>query len=475
MTRGLQARQRGPATRTDRIFRIAATGSNRRQQILRGLNGPALLGLYLLVVLLPLVLAALTGPAGRNFWRELGSGLALVGLAMLWFEFVLSGRFRTFSGKVGIDITMRVHQLAALALLGFLVLHPLAYAVPRLADDPGRVLPFLARLFTAEAYRSGVLAWLLLLVLVPMAFWRDRLPCRYEAWRASHGLLAALAAGFGLHHTLSVGSRSDHPALAGLWLALAGVALLTLLFVYVVKPLLQHRRPYLVTANRQVAPRTWELRLRPEHDAAMDFLAGQFAWLNVGHSPFSLTEHPFSISSAPADLPEVGFSIKQSGDFTGRIGEVPVGTRAWLDGPHGHFVVPADPHERLVFIAGGVGFAPVMSILRQLRATGSKLPLTLLYGNRIEAQVLYRGELEAMAAEMPLDLRLVLSEPPPGWRGLAGQLSGDLLAGCLDPERRSGWLYFVCGPPPMMRSVEHTLVGFGVPSRRIIAEHFKYD
>ena len=449
-------------------------GGNSRHA-LRGLNGPALLVITIAIALLPLVLALLAGKPARSFWRELSAGLAMVGFAMLLLEFVLSGRFRGVSGRVGIDVTMRVHQLAALGILVFLLVHPFLYAVPRLSPEPMRAVSFIQRMFTMEWYRSGVIAWALLLLLVPMGFFRDRLPFRYEIWRASHGLGALLIAGFGLHHTLAVGTHSADRLLTGFWIALTGLAVLTVLFVYLVKPLLQLRRPYRVTANRPVAERTWEVRVRPDHEESIDFLAGQFAWLNLGHSTFSLVEHPFSISSAPADRPEIAFTIKQSGDFTNRIGEIPVGARAWLDGPHGHFVLPDPPPEEIVFIAGGVGFAPVMSILRQLRAERWPGRLHLLYGNRIETQILYREELEGMAREMNFNLQLVLSEPPPGWHGRAGTLCAETLAACLDATRRASWTYFVCGPPPMMNSVERSLLDFGVPGRQIIAERFKYD
>ncbi len=443
--------------------------------MLRGLGRPALFTLYVVLALSPLLLALLAGKPGRNFWRELSAGLAMVGFAMLLLEFVLSGRFRAFSGRVGIDVTMRVHQLAALAVLLLLLVHPFLYAVPRLSPDPLRAWNLVERMFTSEWYRSGVIAWALLLLLVPMAIFRDRLPFRYEVWRASHGLGAALIAGFGLHHTLTVGTHSADRWLIAYWVSLTGVALLTLLFVYVVKPLLQCRRPYRITANRRVADRSWEVIVEPERGPAIEFLAGQFAWLNLGHSPFSLTEHPFSISSAPSERPRIGFTIKQSGDFTDGIGDIPIGTRAWLDGPHGHFVLGPGPAERLVFIAGGVGFAPVMGILRQLRAERSRVPVTLLYGNRIQTQILYRGELEELAGELDLDLKLVLSEPPAGWSGIVGELSPETLDACLDRMARLRWTYFVCGPPPMMNSVERSLLGFGVPGRQIVAERFKYD
>jgi predicted ferric reductase len=444
-------------------------------RLTRGLSGPAVLALYIALALAPVALAAIAGKPPRNVWRELSSGLAMVGYSMLLLEFVLSGRFRRISGRVGIDVTMRVHQLAALGVLSFLLVHPLIYAVPRLSPDPSRAVAFVMQMFGSDWYRSGVVAWVLLLLLVPAAVFRDRLPFRYEIWRASHGLGAVLLAGFGLHHTLAVGSHSADRRLAGFWILLTGVAVLTLLFVYLIKPLAQLRSPYRVIANRKVAERTWELVVEPVSGEAMQFLAGQFAWLNLGHAPFSLTEHPFSISSAPAARPRIAFTIKQSGDFTNRIGELEPGTRAYLDGPHGHFVLPDRPVEGLAFVAGGVGFAPVISILRQLRADRRPGPVCLVYGNRIEGQILYRGELEEMVQDIGLELHLVLSEPPPGWTGHAGALSAAVLEDCAAASRRSRWTWFVCGPPPMMNSVERSLLGFGVPGRQIVAERFKYD
>lgn len=446
-----------------------------RARILRGLSGPALLVLYLLIALAPMTLAALLGTPARNPWRELASGLAMVGFAMLLLEFVLSGRFHGVSGRVGIDVTMRVHQLAALGVLLFLFAHPFLYAVPRLSPDPMRAVSFVQRMFAGEWYRSGVVAWILLLALVPMAIFRDRLPFRYEIWRASHGVGAALIAAFGLHHTLTVGTQAGRAVLAVFWVVLTGLAVLTLLFVYLVKPLLQLRRPYRVVANRPVADRCWELVVRPEHHEALHFLAGQFAWLNLGHHPLSLTEHPFSISSAPADRPDLAFTIKQSGDFTNRIGEVALGTRAWLDGPHGHFVLRHPRPDRIAFIAGGVGLAPIIGMLRQLRAERWRGRASLVYGNRVESQLLYRGELEQMAREMRLGLHLVLSEPPPDWAGPVGELDRGMLDACLEKADRGGWVYFVCGPPAMMNSVERSLRSFGVPARQVVAERFKYD
>jgi predicted ferric reductase len=446
-----------------------------RHRLLRGLHPLLLVAAYVAIVLMPLVLALIQGRPARGLFRELSSGLVMVGFAMLLVQFLLSGRFRAISGRVGIDLTMRFHQLAALTVLVFVLAHPFLYAAPRLSPDPMNALASLSRMFSSEGLRSGVVAWWLLLILVPAAIFRDRLPISYEAWRLSHGIGSALIAILSTHHTLRVGTYSAEPWLAGFWLLMTAVALLSLVEVYILKPIRQRRCRYRVASNRQVAERMWEIVVEPERGPAMGFAPGQFVWLKLGHSPFSVTEHPFSISSAPSERPQMAFTIKASGDFTDRIGEVPVGTTAYLDGPHGTFTTLPYEGCPLVFIAGGVGFAPIVGMLRDLRAKHFSKPVRLIYGNRVETQILYRAELEALERDLNLTVHLVLSEPPREWCGKSGELSADIIRSCLEPLPPRETAYFVCGPTPMMNGVERTLIELGVPARRIVSERFRYN
>lgn len=101
--------------------------------------------------------------------------------------------------------------------------------------------------------------------------------------------------------------------------------------------------------------------------------------------------------------------------------------------------------------------------------------MILLYGNRAFEQIMYQAELDAMASELNLKVHYVLSEPPPGWQGDVGELDEPVLRRSLNGPGRDRWLYFICGPTPMMDSVERTLGGLGVPLRQIVSEKFKYD
>lgn len=315
----------------------------------------------------------------------------------------------------------------------------------------------------------------MLLMLVFAAVFRDKLPYRYETWRLTHGIGGLLIAAMGTHHAIDAGRYSGINPLAIYWLVLLGLAVFTLVYVYVITPFRQLRRPYRVVSVDRVARKTWDLAIEPVHGDALEFEPGQFCWLTLGRSPFAVTEHPFSISSCPADRPVIRFTIKEAGNFTNCIGSVALGARAYLDGPHGGLTLTRHSGTGIAFIAGGVGLAPIMSILRHLHAEGERWPLKLVYGNRLADQILYRDELERMAGSLDLTVHHVLSEPPADWSGDVGQLDKEILRRHVVFEGYERWLYVVCGPAPMIDSVEDSLGRLGVPLRQIVSEKFSYD
>lgn len=440
--------------------------------------------LFIVVPLTPLAIVLASGEMPENQWREFSAALAMSGFAIVLLQFLTSGRFRFVSGRhgrgTGIDATMRLHQLAARTALLFLLGHPVLYVAPRLLSGSGGAGDMFAGMLLSGRLRTGVAAWALMIVTVAVAITRDRLPIRYETWRLTHGIGAGLLAVLGTHHTLSAGTYSAAPALTAFWFALSAIALLSLAHVYVLRPLHKLRRPWRVVVVEKAADNTWRVAIEPDGHRPTPFIAGQFAWLNLGHSAFSLTEHPFSFASAPASLPRLEFVIKEGGDFTRTVGAIRPGTKAYLDGPHGSFTLAGrdDPRRSdgsLVLIAGGAGIAPVLAILRDLAARGERRSTTLIYGNRRETQIVARTELEGLQATMGLRLFLPLREPSPAWPHPNGDVTQDVLAHCLGRRPNAEALYLVCGPPAMMDSVEAALLALGVPSGRIVCERFRYD
>ncbi|MDI9244664.1 ferredoxin reductase family protein [Marinobacter sp. CHS3-4] len=440
-----------------------------------GLMKPFLLVIvYLVAVVTPLILSALVGGPPRQFHQELASGLGILAFSMVLMEFVLSGRFRAISNGVGLDVTMRFHQVMARTALVFALLHPLLYqgtptAGPR-PWDPTRQLTLTTDF---SALSTGIIAYLLLAGLVVMAIGRTQLNYKYETWRLIHGVGALLIAVLLLHHTVYAGRYGSHPVMTWVWLALTALAVGSLLTVYLLVPLYQRTRPWSVTSIIHLTPKQWEVTVTPEGHRGLDYKAGQFVWLNVGHSPFSMRENPFSICSAPAGGPDVSFMIKELGDFTSSLNQIKNGTRAYLDGPYGNLSVDGRDEPGVALIAGGVGLAPLLGILRQMHMTGDSRKVKLIYGNRVVDQIAYREELEQTLGEE--NLTYVLSEPPKEWHGETGLIDAPLIDRTFSEQEFRDWVFVMCGPGVMMDAVEDHLIKRGTPGHQILSERFSYD
>lgn len=354
------------------------------------------------------------------------------------------------------------------------MLHPLFYLSPSGAafERPDDHTGALVLGLDSASLISGALAWLLLGLLILTAIRRDDLPYRYETWRIGHGLGAALLAGLALHHAISAGRYSGAPALMAYWAFMLALALGSLAAVYLLRPWRLARRPWRIAALESVGDRLWSLTLEPDGHAGLAYRAGQFAWLRLNYSAFSVREHPFSIASTPTDGKAWRFLIKEVGDFTREIGALPIGARAFVNGPHGALCLEGRQEPGIFMIAGGAGLAPMLSLLRDAAARGETRPITLLYGNRHQGQIMAAAELAKLAAQLRLDIRHVLQEPPPGWAGLAGMMMPELIQAEATQAAREGWVFLLCGPGPMIRAAREGLAALGVPRRRILEERF---
>ncbi|TVP77620.1 MAG: hypothetical protein EA352_03285 [Gemmatimonadales bacterium] len=431
---------------------------------------------YLLLAAAPLLLAYLGPlPEPRPFWVEFGVGLGFVGMGVLGLQFLLTGRFRNVASSVGLDLMLQFHR--EVGIVAFLLI--LAHPVILFATDP-TYLEFLdPRVNLPRALAlSSVLAALVLLVVTTL--WRQELKISYEWWRTGHGVLALFVILIGLVHGLQVGHYLSPVWKQVIWVVLTLAAVGLLLKNRVIRPLRLKKRPFQVVEVREESPGVWTLALEPRGHGGVDFRPGQFVWLTLGSSPFSLQQHPFSISSSAEEPGRVELTIAELGDFTSGISSVPSGTTAFLEGPYGAFV-PEEAEEGedgepgaagAVFIVGGVGITPVMSMLRTFRDRGDSRPIVLVHGAPSEDRALFRDEVEALSGMLDFKTVHVLEEAPDSWEGERGLVTPEVLDRHLPEDGLAEWEYFVCGPPPMMDAVEQHLRSRGVPASRIFSERF---
>jgi predicted ferric reductase len=416
---------------------------------------------YLGVVVAPLVFAAIGASQHHDFWTNFSVALGFTGLAMMGLEFALVARLQAVAAPFGQDALLQFHRQIGYVGLAFILTH---FAISAHWRD---VTP-------AKALAAPLLVWfgmaamLALIVLVATSVWRRPLRLSYEAWHAIHAVLAVVLVVGAVGHIIFVDEYVSSLWKQILWALMSAAFVCLLIWVRLVKPL--RARPWTVSSVTAERGDTTALALAPPAGTDFSFQPGQFAWFAIGRSPFSLTQHPFSFSSsAERGDPEV--AIKALGDFTSTVGALQPGTRVYVDGPHGAFSPDQDEGPGFGLIAGGVGIAGLISIVRTMADRDDVRPVVLFYGNRDWDDVAFRDDLERLRERLDLTLVHVLERPPPEWQGETGYVTADVLARHL-PEGHRRFQFFICGPDPMMDAAEAALAELGVPAERVHTERF---
>lgn len=434
------------------------------------LQATAWLAAYVAIVTAPLFVLLLGPvPPPGGFWWDFAMALGFAALAMMGVQFLLTARFRRAAAPFGMDIVYYFHRFLALFALAIAALH---YVVLRV-DNPAVLGPANPALAPAHM-TAGRAALVLFALLAAASLLRRRLRLDYELWRWTHALGATLALALAFWHVIGTGYYVGTAWKQALWAAYGLLWIALLGHVRLARPWRMLRTPYRVAEVRRERGDACTLVLEPQGHAGMRFQAGQFAWLTLGASPFALHEHPFSIASSAARPDRIEFGIKAVGDFTRGLLESKPGQTAYLDGPYGAFSCERHADASgYVFVAGGVGIAPVIGMLRTLADREERRPLWLFYGNRRWERALYREALDALAGRLDLRIVHVVGEPPQDWAGERGLLTREMLERHL-PRDRAGLHAFVCGPVAMTQAAERWLTALGVPRSRVHSELFEW-
>ena len=197
--------------------------------------------------------------------------------------------------------------------------------------------------------------------------------------------------------------------------------------------------------------------------------------LKVGvDGPAGATWRSFTISSPPTRPKVLELTIKKNpgGVVSVASHALRPGDSLRLKGPSGNYYFDPESHrEPLVLAAAGSGVTPAMSILRTIRDLQLDLPVTLIYGARSEADVIFARELDALRPRLA-NFRLVVSltRPGPGWAGATGRVGPALIESHVT-DLAAG-RYFLCGPGDFHDGLKGWLIGRGVAADRVHTEMF---
>lgn len=419
---------------------------------------------YLLLVMalcsaFPLVFWAQTLERGLPwpvFLYDTGRLLSLLLFVLVFFQYILSSGIKWIEKGIGLDALLNLHRIIGVTIFFAVPVHPLLLLVSERLQGYETPFTFMKIL--------GVASLLLIWAGAGVAMLYGKVNMKYETWKGIHRIgYAVLPIAF--MHSYFMGSTLQKAPLKNFWILLA------LGYVAAGVNRLRRRR---VLRNRpmtvkEVSRETEHIRCLLFEGSHPSYEPGQFMMLQLERGGVVSAPHPFTIASSPS-REGLSICVKSSGDFTSSIKETKRLDRAYIDMPYGVFTFLRHDAHRLIFIAGGIGITPFLSMLRYIRDRSLEKEILLIWSNKKEKDIAFREELEKAASEISsLTIIHVLTRQE-DWPGEKGRIDRTLLRKYIGDFEKGE--FFLCGPPPMMNSVRRNLLQLGVRKNRIHMERF---
>jgi len=383
----------------------------------------------------------------------LASGAGLLGL-------VLVARPRPIERRYGLDRLFIWHRYLSEAMALALGVHVAAGVV---AWSDGGYTSAVADLTGRAPYMAGATVGALLIGVITVLSLRSmRRRISYEAWYFVH-LTAYLAFAISFSHEIVVGTDLATDTLARwAWIGLHVAVAVALLWGRWGTLARAATRPLRVASVVPQSHDTVSLTLNGPDLADLPADAGQWFLLRPLRRGLWWQGHPFSLSAAPSTF-GLRFTVKDRGDATASMARLPVGTRVIVEGPYGVTTPSALGHDKIVFIAGGVGVAHVRSLLERLDQRSEPV---VLYRARDRGDLVHLEELQALCRGRGGRVLVLLGRTSV----LAGRdpFAADALRQAVPDLRQRTAI--ACGPESLVQAARRGLIDAGVPSDRI---HFE--
>ena len=388
---------------------------------------------------------------------SLGQISSLVGMSLFALVLIVGARLKFledyFSGLNRMYIDH--HRLGGYALI-FLLMHPLLLAAKYIYTSSYSAAQFLLPTSTDLAKSFGIYGLLLMMLLLVITFYAN---WRYDLWKLSHKFLV-VAFAFGLYHLIYIPSDTSVNMFLRYYLITFSVLALAAIFWRVVLLNVAIKKyQYQLSGIKNLPANTFELTLKPLGQQ-MFFSPGQFAFLGFNQNGFSRETHPFSIVSHPSDANLI-FAAKVLGDYTGRLNLLKPGAKVQVEGPFGRFAPGLKFYNKQIWIAGGIGITPFISMAQGL-AKNQKVDL--YYSTKTQSESIYMEALQLVSQKNP-NFRVFSHASDSHGRLTAEEISKN-------SEEIKKAEIFLCGPPAMMKSLRRQFVNLKINNGKIHSEEF---
>ena len=388
-----------------------------------------------------------------------GTYLALVGLVMV-------SRIAWIEKAVGHDRLILWHRKLGpytLFLIGFhVLLVTLAYA----GNDGSRIGQELWHLtWTYDWMLAAMVGFIFFLLAGITSYKKVRAKMSYETWWTIH-LYTYLAIALSFMHQIRTGPMfMFHPVYKWYWIGLYIIAAGIVLYWRFTIPIYRYFRHELrVHKIVDEGANMVSVIMRGRDLDRMKAQGGQFfSWrfLTPGHI---WVAHPYSLSATPTNS-ELKITVKNLGDGSGSVSEIPTGTRVYFEGPYGVFTASKVTKGlgQVVLVGGGVGIAPLLALMDEF---DESVAIDVLFRVSKEEEIVLNRELDELAKKRGAQVHYLVGprkKHPMNAREIMKYV----------PSFRFSDVY-VCGPTSMVEAVREAAEASGIPKNRFHAETVSY-
>ncbi|MGC8647603.1 MAG: ferredoxin--NADP reductase [Candidatus Micrarchaeia archaeon] len=230
-------------------------------------------------------------------------------------------------------------------------------------------------------------------------------------------------------------------------------------------------KPFVLTYIGKETPDVNSFRFTPKDGIMPVFDPGMFVMLEYVNSETSeKISRAYSIASSPKD-PYLEFFITMiHGRFTSHLDTAKIGDIYYVTGPYGQFRFTPGIDKKVLFLAGGTGIAPFMSMLKYIRHLSYKDDIVLIYSVRYPNEIIRKDELEQLEKDLNMKLIVTVTRPSPGdgWAGETGHINPDMIKRhAQDFAERT---VYICGPLGFVNAMKDSCNALGIDKQKVRAD-----
>ncbi len=418
-----------------------------------------------ILLIIPMIIWANIAPFGSRFsdlvstTTSIGQILGLLGMTLYSINLILAGRLKILDKYFkGLDKVYSHHRIIGTLSFSMLLFHPLFLVVKYVTFSLQEAAMFFVPFVSSMSVTWGILSLGLMIVLLAITFYSK---IKYNIWKFSHKFMI-IAFFLAVIHTFLISSdisRNNFLRYYIFTLSILGL-IISVRRAYFSKILI-NKFKYIVKEVKDLGSGIVSIDMTPVYKK-FNFIPGQFIFVSFKDPNVGSESHPFSIASNEKEN-NFRLVIKNFGDFTSRLKYLQIGSNVLVEGPYGNFTYKSIENKKQVWIAGGIGITPFMSMAYSLDES-YLVDLYVCVKEKGEAVLL--NELLTITQKNKNFHVMLWCSNDQGF--ISAKFIADKVGGISDKD------IFMCGPAVFMESLNQQFLSLNVVKDKIHYENFNF-